>query len=499
MKKCIYYFSILLIFTGLIHVKEITAQPFDPIWKSLKQYEVPEWWLDAKFGIYFHWGPYSVPAYGNEWYSHYMYVEGDKRQINEHHLKHYGPLKEFGYKDFIPMFKAEKFDPDAWAQLFKKAGAKFAGPVAEHADGFAMWDSKLTMWDAKDMGPKKDIVGLMEEAIKKQGMKYIVTYHRQWLYAWYPTWDTGTDAANPLYAGLYGPKVPKGTNTNSFQPTIPLPDEAFNHAWLDRLNELIHNYEPDVIWLDNRVDLIHDQYRRMFLAGYYNAAHEWGKEVVTTYKSDDFEDGTAVLDMERSRMSDKKEFPWLADISIDWKSWCHTSNPDYLSTNRVIDFLVDAVSKNGAVLLNITPKANGEIPDEVKSRLLEIGQWLALNGEAIYGTRPWKIYGEGPQQIVEGNLNERENPEAVAEDIRFTTKNNILYATALGWPDDKLVIKSFASSDNLLERTVESVEMLGSSEKLNWQMTDAGLEVEMPQEKPCDHAFVLKLNFNLSE
>jgi len=234
----------------------------------------------------------------------------------------------------------------------------------------------------------------------------------------------------------------------------------------------------------------------MFLAGYYNAAHEWGREVVTTYKFNDLEDGTAVLDLERSRISEKKEFPWLADISIDWKAWCHISNPDYKSTNRLIDFLVDAVSKNGAVLLNITPKANGEIPDEVKKRLLETGQWLDLNGEAIYGTRPWKIYGEGPQQIVEGHLSERENPEAVAEDIRFTTKNDILYAITLAWPDDNLVIKSLSPSRDLLERKVERVEMLGSSEELNWQMTDAGLEVEMPKEKPCDHAFVLKLNFD---
>ena len=494
MKKCIFCLSILLILTGLMHVKEVTAQPFDPTWKSLKQYEVPEWWLDAKFGIYFHWGPYSVPAYWTEWYSHWMYQEGN--DVRKHHEEKYGNLREFGYKDFIPMFTAEKFDPDAWAELFKKAGAKFAGPVAEHADGFAMWDSKLTMWDAKDMGPKKDIVGLMEEAIRKQGMKYIVTYHRQWLYAWYPTWDTRTDAANPLYAGLYGPKIPKGTFTMALKPVDPLPDDAFNQEWLDRLNELIHNYEPDIIWFDNKVDIIHDQYRRMFLAGYYNAAHEWGREVVTTYKFDDFEDGTAVLDLERSRMSEKKEFPWLADISIDWKAWCHISNPDYKSTNRVIDFLVDAVSKNGAVLLNITPKANGEIPDEVKKRLLETGQWFDLNGEAIYGPRPWKIYGEGPQQIVEGHLSERENPEAVAEDIRFTTKNDILYAITLAWPDDNLVIKSLSPSRDLLERKVERVEMLGSSEELNWQMTDAGLEVEMPKEKPCDHAFVLKLNFD---
>jgi len=161
---------------------------FEPTWESLSQYEVPQWWLDAKFGIYFHWGPYSVPAYKTEWYSHYMYEAGNP--IRQYHEKTYGPLSEFGYKDFIPMFRAEKFDADEWAALFKAAGAKFAGPVAEHADGFALWDSKLTRWDAKDMGPKRDVVGELEQAIRRQGLRFIATYHRHWLYAWYPTWAT---------------------------------------------------------------------------------------------------------------------------------------------------------------------------------------------------------------------------------------------------------------------------------------------------------------------
>lgn len=187
--------------------KELSTQKYTADWESLQKYEVPEWYKDLKFGIYFHWGPYSVPAYKNEWYSIWMYKEG--HDINKHHKETYGNLDTFGYKDFIPMFKAEKFDADVWADLFVKAGAQFAGPIAEHADGFAMWDSDLTEWDAKDMGPKIDVVGEMEKAIKARGLKFITTYHRHWLYSWYPTWDENTDASNPLYEGLYGPKVPE--------------------------------------------------------------------------------------------------------------------------------------------------------------------------------------------------------------------------------------------------------------------------------------------------
>jgi len=208
-----YYLFLLIAFVAFScnspakkEVQEKAKIVYQPEWESLKQYKVPEWWLNTKFGIYFHWGPYSVPAHETEWYSIWMYRKGNK--IRKYHEETYGNLKEFGYKDFIPMFTAEKFDADKWAELFKKAGAQFAGPVAEHADGFAMWDSKLTEWDAMDMGPKRDIVGEMEKAVRKQGLKFIATYHRHWMYAWYPTWDAETDAGDPKYAGLYGPKVP---------------------------------------------------------------------------------------------------------------------------------------------------------------------------------------------------------------------------------------------------------------------------------------------------
>ncbi|QXP55733.1 alpha-L-fucosidase [Cellulophaga sp. HaHa_2_95] len=496
MKKGIVFSSIIALITisctsqKTMADTEIGTQKYTADWESLQQYEVPAWYKDLKFGIYFHWGPYSVPAYENEWYSRWMYVDG--HLINKHHKETYGALDTFGYKDFIPMFKAEKFDAEVWADLFVKAGAQFAGPIAEHADGFAMWDSQLTKWDAKDMGPKIDVVGAMEKAIKSRGLKFITTYHRHWLYAWYPTWDESTDASNPLYQGLYGPKVPEGTFVMANKPTNPLPSAAFNQEWLDRLTELTTKYDPDIVWFDNKMDIIGEKYRKQFLADFYNRGLKKGKEVVVTYKFEDLAVGSAVLDLERSRMSKKKEFTWLTDDSIDWKAWSNIQNPEYKSTNRLIDFLVDVVSKNGAVLLNITPTAAGEIPFQVQERLLQMGDWLAINGEAIYGTRPWKIYGEGPAEVVEGHLSEHKNPDNTARDIRFTTNEDILYATVLDWPEKEVLIKSLGSQ----EQKIKSIHLLGSQEIINWKQSETALIIQPSKRKIGDFAFVYKIEFS---
>ncbi len=469
------------------------SKVYQPNWESLKSYEVPEWWKNSKFGIYFHWGPYSVPAHETEWYSLWMYRQGHK--IRNHHEQNYGTLDKFGYKDFIPMFTAKKFDADKWAKLFKRAGAQFAGPVAEHADGFAMWDSSLTEWDAVDMGPKKDIVGLMQEAVKKQGMKYIVTYHRHWLYAWYPTWDTTTDAGDPQYSGLYGPYAPEGSFKMGERedPSVMATDE-FNQEWLARLNELMTKYDPDIIWFDNKMNIIEESYRMEFLANYYNLAKERGKDVVCTYKFFDLAEGSAVLDLERSRMRDKMPFVWLTDDSIDWRAWCNISNPDYKSVNRLVDFLVDVVSKNGAVLLNVTPTAEGEIPKEVESRLLELGEWLKINGEAIYDTRPWHIYGEGGLEIKEGHLSENQNKDATSEDIRFTTKGDQLYAIVLDWPESgEVLIRTLGSGCEYLNSPISGIELLGSKQKIEFVQNDNGLRVQLPKRRVCDHALTLKI------
>ncbi|SHJ10092.1 alpha-L-fucosidase [Pseudozobellia thermophila] len=495
----------------LVMAQNGQAQEYTSDWESLRQHETPEWFLDAKFGIYCHWGPYSVPEFKNEWYSHWMYVnkdnpeakDGKASEFYDYHVKTYGPLNEFGYKDFIPMFKAEKFNAAEWADLFEKAGAKFAGPVSEHADGFAMWDSDLTRWDAKDMGPKRDIMGELSEEIRKRGMKFIATYHRHWLLGWFPTWDESTDASNPEYAGLYGPKMKKGDfqyppSTHDIDAGIekyyPLADEAFNSEWLARLKEIVDKYSPDLVWFDNKMDVIGEDYRKEFLRYYYNQAAKKDQKVVVTYKFYDLAKGTAVLDLERSRMKEKKEFPWLTDDSIDWNSWSHIKNPKYKSVNRLVDFLVDVVSKNGAVLLNITPKANGEIPEPVKERLLQMGQWLKTNGEAIYGTRPFKVYGEGETRVTEGHLSEEKNPDNTSKDIRFTTKNGQLYAIALDWPaDNRLLIKTLKKGNKVFTEPIRRIELLGHDGPLGFKVAPDGLHIKLPEKKVGDHAFVFKI------
>ena len=480
--------SLRFFFFLFLVISTVHGQEYSPTWESVSQHQTPDWFRDAKFGIYFHWGPYSVPAYKTEWYSRWMYVPG--HEIYQYHREKYGP--DFGYKDFISMFTAEKFDPVAWAALFEKSGAKFAGPVAEHADGFAMWDSQLTTWDAKDMGPQRDVVGEMAQAIRDRGMKFITTFHHQWLYAWYPAMDKSVDASDPEYRDLYGPPVPVTAFEMALENPRHLPGKPFNQRWLDRTKEVVDKYRPDLVYFDNKLNIIDEKYRLDFLQYYYNKAAKWNREVVVTYKGNDLKKGSGVLDLERARMSSGKDFPWLTDDSIDWGAWCDVQNPDYKTANRIIDFLVDVVSKNGCVLLNITPKANGEIPQPVIDRLLETGTWLEINGEAIYGTRPWKIYGEGPTKVVEGHLSERQNKDHTAEDIRFTAKGDTLYAIVLDWPGKSLDIRALGTGSGLLKK-IKSIELLGTNQPITWRRNKSALIIQLPPEKPGNHAFVFKI------
>ena len=499
MKKALF---ILLLFTSLgiscNPTKEkqssIENDPvYQPTWESVKTHQTPDWFLNAKFGIYFHWGPYSVPAYKTEWYSHHMYDK--EHPIHNYHVEKYGPLSEFGYKDFIPMFTAKKFNADEWVSLFLKSGAKFVGPVTEHADGFAMWDSKLTTWDAKDMGPKRDIVGEIERAVRKTDMKFITTFHHQWLWSWYSTWDESTDASKPEYEDLYGPKLDSSEFVGSEEFPTFMAHDQFAKRWITRIKEVIDKYHPDLIYFDNKMNILEEKYRLDFLHYYYNHADRRNQEVVVTYKAKDLQVGAGVLDLERARMKDKKDFPWLTDDSIDWGSWCHVMDPDYKSTNRILDFLIDVVSKNGGVLLNVTPTAEGEIPQPVQDRLLEIGEWLTINGEAIYGTRPFTLYGEGTQEIVEGHLSERQNKDATADDVRFTTKGNTLYAIVLDWPEDQLNIQSLGKNAGYFSKEIKSIALLGSKNKLSWDHEENMLSISLPDSKPCEHAFTFKIEF----
>lgn len=345
------------------------------------------------------------------------------------------------------------------------------------------------------MGPKRDVVGELSKAIRKRDMKFVATFHHQWKYSWYSTWDENTDASNPELGDLYGPKVPPGIFGGSNVPVDPLPDQKFNDEWLAKIKEVVETYKPDLLYFDNKMTIIQEKIRMEMVSHFYNYAAANNQEVVLTYKSKDLAVGSAVLDLERSRMAEKKEFPWLTDDSIDWGSWCHVSEPDYKSTNRLIDFLVDVVSKNGGVLLNVTPTAQGEIPAPVQKRLIEMGEWLQMNGEAIYGSRPWKVYGEGPAEVVEGHLSERQNADNTEEDIRFTTKSGNLYALVLDTPTEDILIRSLGNKAGLCEKEIKKVELLGSKEKIEWKKTDDILRIKKPSQNPCDHTVVFKLSF----
>lgn len=484
--------SILLLFL-LISCNSKKQEEYKPEWNSLTKWEPPQWFLNAKFGIYTHWGVYSVPATGpnGTWYSHFTYFNENSPQ-RKHHEETYGPLEKFGYKDFIPMFKAEKFNADEWADIFAKSGAKFAGLVAEHHDGFSMWNTKYSKWNSVNMGPKRDVVGELGKAIKKKGMKFVTTFHHATRWWFFPTWDKRYDCGNPEYSGLYGPIHNLGDE----------PTKAFQDEWYGKLIEVIDNYDPDLIWFDTGMGAMKESYRKNFLAYYFNEAIQREKEVVVTYKENDLPPGVGIMDLEVSQMRERTDFVWLTDTSIDDnEAWSYVNGIHYKSLNRLIDNLVDRVSKNGCLLLNVGPKADGSIPEEAKELLLGMGDWLKINGEAIYGTTPWTIAAEGNTKLDNDDAygNEREL-NYTSEDIRFTTKDNILYAICLDWPGESVLIKSittnyFPNEDfvGIYPSEIKNISMLGSSEKLNWQVSKDGLRIKLTTKKPCEYAFVFKI------
>ncbi|HTK11671.1 MAG TPA: alpha-L-fucosidase [Ktedonobacteraceae bacterium] len=466
-------------------IRQVIANgPFDKTWASLKSYQVPSWYEDAKFGIFIHWGVYSVPAFGNEWYPRNMYLQ-DRPEFR-HHVETYGPQEKFGYKDFIPLFTAEKFDPDAWASLFKKAGAQFVMPVAEHHDGFSMYDSSFTEWNALKMGPKRDVIGELARAVRRQWLTFAVSSHRaeHW---WFFNGGTkfASDVQDPRYAELYAPAQPE---------TLP-PTDAFLEDWLARTCELVDKYQPQVIWFDWWIEQpVFQPYLQQFAAYYYNRAAEWGRGVAINYKFKSFAEGTAVFDIERGQSSDMLPYFWQTDTSVSTNSWGYVAPQDYKTLNSLLGDLVDIVSKNGAMLLNIGPRPDGTIPEPEQELLLGIGNWLSVNGEAIYGTRPWKIYGEGPTPVVGGSFNDTKRQDFTGRDIRFTKRGETLYALPLAWPENgSVTIKALSSDATLFPHPVAKVELLGESEALSWTRNDSGLVIDLAGRQPRDHAFALRI------
>ena len=488
--------------TALLKQIEIADHqgPFRADWESLQKYEVPEWYKDAKFGIFIHWGAYSVPAFGNEWYPRNMYVQGSPEY--KHHVATYGSQDKFGYKDFVPMFKAERFDPAAWAELFKKSGAKYVVPVAEHHDGFAMYDRGLSDWTAAKMGPHRDTTGELGKAVRAAGLHCGVSSHRVEHNFFLGVGRTvPSDVNDPQYAAFYGP----AHNWLSAPEGIPLNDDftyvssAWADDWLARSTELVEKYHPDIVYFDWWIGQASIRPNlTKFAAFYYNSSLKYSDHVgVINYKDYAMQEHSAVLDLERGQLGDIRSLYWQTDTSVSNKSWGYIKDDTFKSPEFVVHQLIDIVSKNGNLLLNIGPRSDGTIPDEVQQVLLNVGAWLNVNGESIYGTRPWRIYGEGPTKVAAGSFHDTDTTRYTAEDFRFTIKGDVLYAIGLGWPTNgEAVIHSLASAVGT--EHVRSVNLLGSDEKLQFEQRADGLHVRLPAQTPAKYAYTLRMTFDHS-
>lgn len=494
------FFLFLFIFgiTGKFST-QIQKQNFQPNFESLeKSNTVPEWFKDAKFGVYFHWGAYAVPAFANEWYPRSMYIKGSPE--NKHHIKTYGDPSQWPYNNFItgardkqgnfvqfaPKLKSEggKFDPEEWAQLFADAGAKFAGPVAEHHDGFSMWASKVNPWNAKNMGPKLDLTGLLTDAIRKKNMKIFLSMHHAFNITGY--YNAVPDTKDPKLHMLYGQQ---GKEKN----------EAL---WLMKHKEIIDNYKPDILYQDFNLHFISQPVLLEFLSYYYNKAAEWNKEVVATFK-DGLNTKCALLDYERGGPDDITENYWLTDDAISSSSWCYIEGIGYYSKKQILHSFIDRISKNGNMILNISPKADGTIPQEQKEVLLAMGTWLKKYGEAVYETRAWEKYGEGPTRMGAAYGVMSAPTVGTSKDVRYTRSkdNTTLYAILLGWDNAQrdILLKSL-SSYRIDLKNLKSVELIngeaGKYLSAAFKQDSDGLLINLPESSFEELAYVIKLSFD---
>ena len=459
----------------------IADGPYDATWESLQNYRVPEWYRAAKFGIFIHWGIYSVPAFGSEWYSRNMYIQGSREY--EHHIENYGPQKEFGYKDFIPMFRAEKFNAEEWAELFKAAGAQYVTPVAEHHDGFQMYDSELSDWCATKMGPKRDVLGELSKAFQERGIQNCASTHRMehWFFMGHGK-EFDSDIREPLQRGdFYWPARAECGHHDLYSE--PTPTEEFLTDWLCRCCELVDKYRPKLVYFDWWIQhSAAKPYLKKFAAYYYNRAAEWGEEVVINYKHDAFAFGTAVVDIERGQFADAKPYIWQTDTAVAKNSWCYTEGNDYKSSVQILQDLVDIVSKNGRMMINVGTKADGTIPEDEKKIHLEIEEWLKVNGKAIYGAKLWRKSAEGPTVVQEGQFADGDAKEYTSEDIRFTVNGGYLYATCLNMNGKKeITIKSLAEADAAVKPNfhgiVKSVRRLDGGQIEKVKRDEYGLHI----------------------
>jgi alpha-L-fucosidase len=470
----------------------IAKGPFTPEWESLKRYRCPEWFRDAKLGIWSVWGPECVPEQG-DWYAHNMYVEGHAQY--QHHRETWGHPSRHGYKDIVPLWKGENWEPERLMRLYQQAGGRYFCAIAQHHDNIDCWNSRFHRWNSVNMGPRKDVVGLWRDAAIKRGLRFGVTEHLGASWGWFgvskladkqgPLAGVPYDGVNPEFADLYhsGNPSAKGWYSDS------TPD-SFKLQWFRRIQDLIDSYQPDLLYSDGSVPF--GDCGRSLLAHFYNSnqsRHGGRLEAVYNCKFNqdggEFAPGACVRDVERGVLDGIQAEPWQTDTCVG--EWYYKRGIQYKTTTQVVRMLADIVSKNGNLLLNFPLRSDGTLDAPQEKIAAELAAWMRLNGEAIYGTRPWRVFGEGAAQAAAGHFNE-DRQRYTAEDIRFTTRERMLYAIALAWPESgKLTIRSLAGA------TVGSVRMLGSPSPLRFTRAAGGLVVELPASPPCQHAFVLRI------
>jgi alpha-L-fucosidase len=484
----------------------LTAGPYQGTRASLATYTVPDWFRDAKFGIWSHWGPQSGVEDG-DWYARNMYIEGTPQY--EYHLKTYGHPSKVGFKDLIPQFKGARWDPKHLMEMYAKAGAKYFVSMGVHHDNFDMWNSKYQpRWNVTATGPMRDVVGLYKEAARHHNLRFGVSEHLSNSFDWFapshlsdtsgPMAGVSYDGVDPKFADLYHSyaAMPADFAKNAKAMGRVAPDE-WKMQYFNRIKDLIDQHQPDLLYTDGGIPF--EEYGLSTVAELYNVSAKYHQNrveaVYCSKQATDCTSGTCLLDHERGVMDSISPDPWQTDTCIG--DWHYKRGIEYKRPKKVIDMLVDIVSKNGNLLLNFPLPNSGELDDEEAKILTTITSWMDVNSEGIHGSRPWKIFGAGPAMemaVDQSGFNESKQPDLTYEDVRFTTKGKVLYAFVMGIPPMKeIVLKPLGTNSPQKPGKILDVQLLGYREKLRWKQDDKGLKVQVPPAHMTDMAITYKV------